>query len=117
MVGNLQILRAEPRLLSGRSNPVLGRYFSHKLLRLLAPLCLMGMLGAGALAEGRLYTWLVLGQLGFYALGAVGLLIPLPGLGIPAGFLLAHLAVLVALSRPTRGADALWGSTRSHERS
>jgi len=111
-VGNLQLLKAEPRLLSPLANPILGRYVSHKLLRILAPLSLVGMLVAGFLAASPLYLWLVSAQLAFYALGAVGLLLPLPGLGIPAGFLLGHGAVLAALFQSSRGAERLWGSVR-----
>lgn len=111
MVGNLEILRIEPRILNPFRNPVHFRYVSHKLLRLLAPVCLIAMLVAGALAGG-IYGWLVLGQLVFYSLGALGLVTPLPGLGIPAGFVLTHAAVLVALLRPRRGTQALWGDKR-----
>lgn len=108
-VGNLQILRAEPRILSPFSNPIFGRYFSHKLLRVLLPLCLVGMLVTGIFAEGPFYDWLVIGQLAVYALGAVGLLVPIPGLGVPAAFLLAHAVVATALVRSSKGAETLWG--------
>ncbi len=111
MVGNLQILRVEPRLLSPGQNPLFFRYVSHKILRLVAPICLIGMLVSGAFAGG-IYLWLVLAQAGFYALGVLGLVFPLRGLGIPAGFLLTHAAVLVALFRPASGAEALWGAAR-----
>jgi len=111
-VGNLQLLKAEPRLLSPFANPILGRYISHKLLRVLAPLSLVGMLVTGSLAASPLYLWLVSGQLAFYALGAIGLLFPVPGLGIPAGFLLGHGAVLAAIFQSSKGAESLWGSVR-----
>ncbi len=108
MVGNIQLLRVEPRLLLPGTNPVFGRYVSHKLLRLATPLCLLGMLGAGWLAGGAFYHALVGAQLAFYALGALGLVFPVRWLGVPTGFLLAHVAVLTALLRPTRGAEAVW---------
>ncbi len=111
-VGNLQLLGAEPRLLSPISNPILARFISHKLLRVLAPLCLLGMLAAGFLAGSPFYLWLVWGQLAFYALGVLGLLFPIPGLGIPAGFLLGLGAVFAALFQSSRGAETLWGSGR-----
>lgn len=112
MVGNIEILRLEPRILSPRRNPIFWRYLSHKLLRLATPLCLIGMLLSGWLAGG-IYGWIVLAQLAFYLLGGLGLLLPIPGLGFPAGFLLAHGAVLAALLRPTRGAAAVWTSSES----
>lgn len=112
MVGNIEILRIERRILSPRRNPIFWRYLSHKLLRLATPLCLIGMLTSGWLAGG-IYGWIVLAQLGFYGLGALGLLFPLPGLGLPAGFLLAHGAVLAALLRPTRGAETVWKTSGS----
>lgn len=111
MVGNLQLLRVEPRLMIPWRNPLFLRYLSHKILRLAAPICLIGMLVSGALAGG-VQAWLVLAQGGFYALGALGLVFPLRGLGIPAGFLLTHAAVLVALLQPAKGAEAVWGSAR-----
>ena len=55
---------------------------------------------------------LVVAQLGFYALGALGLVFHVRGLGIPAGFLLAHVAVLAALARPRSGADQVWKAAR-----
>lgn len=112
MVGNLELMRVEPRLLVPGVNPLFLRFLSHKLLRLAAPLCLIGMLAAGLLAGGPLYVGLVTIQIAFYALGAVGLLLPVPGLGIPAGFLLAHGAVLAALLRPRRGAESVWAVPR-----
>ncbi|MCG8469128.1 MAG: glycosyltransferase family 2 protein [Gemmatimonadetes bacterium] len=112
-VGNLQILAAEPRILSPIANPIFGRYVSHKLLRLVTPLCLLGTLVTGYFADGWLYDAFVGVQLGFYVLGAIGLLLPVRLLGIPAAFLLAQGAVLRALFQPARGAESLWGSVRS----
>ncbi|MDX1577307.1 MAG: glycosyltransferase family 2 protein [Gemmatimonadota bacterium] len=111
MVGNLELPRIEPRLLSPRANPLLGRYVSHKLLRLAAPLCLLGMLGTAAAAGGPFYGTLAVAQLAVYGLGAAGLLLRIPALGVPAGFVLAHAAVLAALGRPRRGAETVWSSS------
>ena len=95
------------------ANPIFGRYVSHKLLRLVTPLCLLGTLVTGYFADGWLYDAFVGVQLGFYVLGAIGLLLPVRLLGIPAAFLLAQGAVLRALFQPARGAESLWGSVRS----
>jgi len=108
-VGNFQILRAEPRILSPFANPIFGRYVSHKLLRLALPLCLLGLLATGFLVGGKFYGSFALGQSAFYALGVVGLLLPVRGLGIPAAFVLAHGVVIAALFQLSKGAETLWG--------
>ncbi len=51
LTGNYQLLRLAPWLLSP-ANPLLFRFISHKLLRLLVPLLLLLMLVASGLAEG-----------------------------------------------------------------
>lgn len=108
-VGNLQIVRTEPRLISPFSNPIFGRYFSHKLLRVLLPVCLVGMAITGALAGGPLYLSIVGAQLAVYVLGALGLLLPIPGLGVPAAFVMAHGVVASAFAQSWRGHESLWG--------
>lgn len=108
MIGNLELLRVEPRLLDPRANPILGRYVSHKLLRLATPLFLLGMLLAAILAGGAFYRTAAVAQLAFYALGALGLLVPVRGLALPAGFLLAHAAALAAIVVGPREASAVW---------
>lgn len=108
-VGNLHIIRTEPRLLSPLSNPIFGRYVSHKLLRVLLPVCLVGMAVTGALAGGPLYLSIVGAQLAVYVLGGLGLLLPIPGLGVPAAFVLAHGVVASAFAQSWRGHESLWG--------
>lgn len=108
-VGNLQLLRLMPELLVPWRNPGFGRYVSHKLLRLASPVCLVGMLVLGLWLEGAVYGGIALAQVGVYALGAVGLLVPVPKLDLPAAFLLVHAALVCALFQPYRGAEAVWG--------
>src|SRR5260370_32894521 len=54
LTGNYQLLRLAPWLLSP-SNPLLFRFVSHKLLRLMVPLSLLLMLIASAFAAGLFY--------------------------------------------------------------
>ncbi|MFQ5679893.1 MAG: glycosyltransferase family 2 protein [Gemmatimonadota bacterium] len=108
MVGNLQLLRLWPELLVPRKNPVYFRFVSHKLLRLAVPLCLLAVLVAGSALEAPVYRGAVYGQLLFYLLGALGLVLPLRRLSIPAAFLLANAAVVCALLRPSLAAEAVW---------
>jgi poly-beta-1,6-N-acetyl-D-glucosamine synthase len=75
LTGNYQLLRLAPWLLSP-SNPLLFRFISHKLLRLLVPLLLVLMLVASAMSRGPFYRaafWL---QTLFYVLAAFGGLSP-----------------------------------------
>jgi hypothetical protein len=108
LVGNIELLRIMPRLLSPVSNPIFGRYVSHKLLRLLTPLLCLGLLGSGLLAEGALYP-IVAGLLLFlYGLGALGLVVRARMLALPSAFLLLHTAGIAALVRPARRAADVW---------
>ncbi|MGC9196980.1 MAG: glycosyltransferase family 2 protein [Syntrophobacteraceae bacterium] len=43
LAGNWQLLRMRPELLSPRHNPLFFKFFSHKVLRLLAPYALLGI--------------------------------------------------------------------------
>lgn len=75
LTGNYQLLRLAPWLLCP-ANPLLFRFISHKILRLLVPLFLVLMLMASAIATGSFYRiafWL---QLIFYSLAACGTLFP-----------------------------------------
>jgi cellulose synthase/poly-beta-1,6-N-acetylglucosamine synthase-like glycosyltransferase len=75
LTGNYQLLRLAPWLLSP-ANPLLFRFVSHKLLRLLVPLLLVLMLVASAMSRGPFYRaafWL---QTLFYVLAAFGALSP-----------------------------------------
>ena len=75
LTGNYQLLRLAPWMLTPAS-PLLFRHISHKLLRLLAPLLLVLMLMASAMASGPFYWaafWL---QILFYALGVCGMASP-----------------------------------------
>lgn len=108
MVGNVQLIRMWPELLIPWKSPAFYRFASHKAFRLAVPLCLLVLLVAGSLLDGSFYKGIVLGQLFFYALGALGLVVPIPVLSIPAAFLLVNAAVLCAILRVKMGTEAVW---------
>lgn len=73
LTGNYQLLRIAPWLLSPR-NPILFRFISHKMLRLLVPVFLLVMLIASALASGIFFKFIFALQIIFYLMAALGLL-------------------------------------------
>ncbi len=87
----------------GTSGLYAWQLWSHKVLRYLAPLALLGMLGAGAAAApaGGVWAGLLAGQAVFYAAAALALAWPVLGrnrlLMIPSYFTLINAAALVAL--------------------
>ena len=75
LTGNYQLLRLVLWLLSP-TNPLLFRFVSHKLLRLLVPLLLILMLGASAISSGPSYKAIFWLQILFYVLAILGTLSP-----------------------------------------
>jgi hypothetical protein len=72
LAGNYQLVKLAPWLLTWQ-NPVLIKFFSHKLLRLASPFLLLAVLLASMALPGlpyRLALWL---NLAFYLLAALGL--------------------------------------------
>jgi poly-beta-1,6-N-acetyl-D-glucosamine synthase len=108
MVGNLQLLRFIPSLLSPRRNPMWIRYVSHKLLRVLSPFLFLAMLTTAFVAGGWFYGGVAWALLGAYTLGLLGLLAPIRALAVPSAFVLVHAAVFVAVSRMREDAAAIW---------
>jgi poly-beta-1,6-N-acetyl-D-glucosamine synthase len=83
LVGNWQLIAAQPWLLDPFRNPLFFPWLSHKLLRLLAPWALLGMLAGSALSSAPLLRaafWL---QLLGYATAGLALLAPRPMRRIP----------------------------------
>lgn len=74
LTGNYQLLRIAPWLVS-LENPLLFRFFSHKLLRLMVPLFLVLMFVTSTLASGRFYRMIFFLQVLFYLLAALGILV------------------------------------------
>lgn len=71
--GNFQLLTLLPRALLPWRNPIWWQFLSHKLLRLVAPWALLGMLVTSATLGGPLYGTALWGQLAFYLVGLAGL--------------------------------------------
>ena len=97
--GDWQALFLTWRLLSPLRGMLALAYFSHKVLRWLGPWFLLLALGANLLLfRHPLFRWLLLAQLGFYALGILaGLLRPIPLLGRIAGAVRHFLTINAAL--------------------
>jgi poly-beta-1,6-N-acetyl-D-glucosamine synthase len=111
--GNYQLLQLAPWILSGQ-NPLLGRFISHKLLRLVVPFALAAILVSSALITTPFYRVALILQLGFYVLAAAALLrLPRPGviarLADAAGtFVLLNTAAVVAFANFIAGRRAAW---------
>ena len=52
------------------------QFFSHKLLRWLAPVPILGLLVSSVLADGRLYTGVAMLQAAFYGAALLAMLVP-----------------------------------------
>lgn len=111
--GNYQLVQLAPWILSWR-NPLLGRFVSHKLLRLAVPFALAAMLIASITLTSVLYRVALIVQLLFYGLGLVAL-VRLPKLGTfgrvadAAGtFVLLNTAALLAFVNFVSGRKTAW---------
>ncbi len=109
--GNYQLVRLAPWLLSP-VNPLLFRFVSHKLLRLLVPLLLVLMLVASGLSGGTFYRGVFLLQVVFYGLAAVGGLSPaarrLRSVAVANTFVMLNAAAAIAFYNFIRRRDSLW---------
>jgi glycosyltransferase involved in cell wall biosynthesis len=114
MVGNLQLVRALPALLSPRRNPLFVRFVSHKLLRVLAPFCFVAMLVVSAALPGAAYRILFAAQLALYAAGAAGLRFSVRAFSLPSAFVLVHAAVFAAVWRWRDDASQIWAQGSNH---
>ena len=103
--GNFQSLFLVPGILHPRCGWVSFAFFSHKLLRWLVPLFLVGMLLSNLLLAGRIfYGGTMAFQVLFYAIGLIGAILPklsgmLKILAIPKYFIAMNFAILVGLAR------------------
>ena len=111
LTGNYQLVRLAPWLISFQ-NPLLFRFVSHKLLRLLVPLFLLGMLAASAVAGGRFYVAIFWLQTVFYALAILGTLAPaakkLKPVAIASTFVMLNAAAAMALYSFLAGRRKIW---------
>jgi len=114
MVGNLQLVRALPALLSPARNPLFVRFVSHKLLRVLAPFCFVAMLVVSAAMPGAAYRIFFATQLALYAAGAAGLRFSVRAFSLPSAFVLVHAAVFAAVWRWRDDASQIWSQGSHH---
>jgi cellulose synthase/poly-beta-1,6-N-acetylglucosamine synthase-like glycosyltransferase len=108
MVGNIQLLRVLPELLSPAHNPLFMRFVSHKILRLLTPFCFVALLFFSALLPGWTYQTFFAVELGLYLLGFLGLWVNFAVLSVPAAFVLMHGAIFAAVWRWNDDAARVW---------
>jgi len=111
LTGNYQLLRLAPWLLTSR-NPLLFRFISHKLLRLLVPMLMVLLLVASALTDGVFYKTIFVLQLLFYCLAAAGKLSPpakkLKVVSVANTFVMLNVAAAVAFYNFVSRRDNVW---------
>jgi poly-beta-1,6-N-acetyl-D-glucosamine synthase len=111
LTGNYQLLRLAPWLLSA-ANPLLFRFISHKLLRLLVPLLLVLMLIASGAADGSVFRALFWCQIAFYGLAVLGMVSPaarrLKPVALANTFVMLNAAAAVAFYNFVVGRNEVW---------
>lgn len=111
LTGNYQLLKLAPWLLSP-ANPMLFRFVSHKLLRLLVPLLLAAMLVASAAAGRPFYRAIFWVQIVFYGLAGLGVVSPAAKRWKPVAvantFVMLNVAAAVAFCNFVSGQDQVW---------
>jgi biofilm PGA synthesis N-glycosyltransferase PgaC len=111
ITGNYQLLWLAPWLISA-SNPILLRFISHKLLRLLCPSLLIVILIASGMAGGPVYRVVFATQVVFYCLAACGGLLPLTRrtrlFAITSAFMMLNAAAALALYNVITGRNIVW---------
>jgi poly-beta-1,6-N-acetyl-D-glucosamine synthase len=111
LTGNYQLLRLAPWLLSP-ANPLLFRFVSHKLLRLLVPMLLILMLVASAMAGGPFYRAIFWMQVLFYVLAVLGTVVPsvkqFKPVGIASTFVMLNAAAALAFYNFAAGRKRVW---------
>jgi poly-beta-1,6-N-acetyl-D-glucosamine synthase len=110
--GNYQLLQLAPWLLS-RENPVRFEFVSHKLLRLLVPFAMVGLLVSSVVLEGPFYRACLWAQAGFYALSLLAFMhVRLGILGRVADpaktLVVLNVAALVAFTKFITGRKTAW---------
>jgi poly-beta-1,6-N-acetyl-D-glucosamine synthase len=111
LTGNYQLLRLAPWLLSS-GNPLLFRFVSHKLLRLLVPFLLVLVLVSSAMGSGGFYNGVFWLQLIFYLLAGVGVLSPsakrFKPVAIASTFVMLNAAAALAFYNFIVGRREVW---------
>jgi biofilm PGA synthesis N-glycosyltransferase PgaC len=111
LTGNYQLVRLAPWLLSPE-NPLLFRFISHKLLRLVVPLLLVVMLVASAMIGGALYRMIFALQLLFYIAAFFGTLSSsarrFKPVAIANTFVMLNMAAALAFYNFVTGRKKVW---------
>ncbi len=111
LTGNYQLLRLAPWMFSP-ANPLLFRFASHKLLRLLVPLLLLLMLTASVLVGTPFYRTIFWLQVLFYVSAVFGTLIPavkqFKPVGIASTFVMLNAAAALAFYNFVAGRKKVW---------
>jgi|SRR5579863_6279086 len=110
--GNYQLLQLAPWLLSG-TNPIRFEFVSHKLLRLLVPFALAGVLLASLVLRKPVYRVALVLQMAFYGLSFLAIarfkLGPLARMADAAfTFVVLNTAAVVAFANFVSGRKAAW---------
>jgi cellulose synthase/poly-beta-1,6-N-acetylglucosamine synthase-like glycosyltransferase len=111
LTGNYQLLKLAPWLLSP-ANPLLFRFVSHKLLRLLVPLLLILMLAASAMSREPFYRAIFWLQILFYVLAVFGAFSPssrrFKPIAIANTFVMLNAAAALAFYNFVVGRNRVW---------
>ncbi len=112
LTGNYQLLQLAPWLLT-RANPVRFEFVSHKVLRLLVPFALAGVLLTSLFLRGATYKLALVLQVAFYALGALAIFRPKLRIvsrlaDVSLAFLVLNTAAVVALIYFVSGKKQVW---------
>jgi biofilm PGA synthesis N-glycosyltransferase PgaC len=111
LTGNYQLLRLAPWLLSP-ANPLLFRFVSHKLLRLLVPLLLILMLVTSGISKGPFYKAAFWIQVLFYGLAILGSFSPsarrFKPVAIANTFVMLNAAAALAFYNFAAGRNRVW---------
>jgi poly-beta-1,6-N-acetyl-D-glucosamine synthase len=111
LTGNYQLLRLEPWLLSLK-NPLLFRFISHKISRLMVPLLMILMLATSAAISGPVYRAIFWLQVMFYVLAAFGTcsssMRKLKPVAIASTFVSLNAAAALAFYNFVVGRDEVW---------
>ena len=106
LAGNFQLFRHFPWALNPFGGLVAWQFFSHKVLRLFVPYCLLGLFVSNFfLLDGSLYQLTLAIQVAFYLLAAAGVFIrtPLRIVDVPHMFCVMNWAAVVGLYRFAAG--------------
>ncbi len=111
LTGNYQLVKFAPWIVSGK-NPLLFRFVSHKLMRLMVPVLLLLCFISSLFASGMFYKGLFLVQVGLYLLALLGNFLPLSKkfklVGVTTTFVMLNAAAALAFYNFVVGKDEVW---------